>query len=74
MNGKWWRIAIIGVLLFDLCLLIMGSIPMSGAAVHAIPWSDGLALQNFTLSSCFNPHTVENLTFAAAILLTVTFL
>jgi hypothetical protein len=74
MNGKWWRFAIIGVLLFDLCLLVVGIMPISNAGALAVPWADGLALQNFSFDVCLKPHTMENLTMAAAVLLTVTLL
>ncbi len=74
MNGKWWRFAIIGFLLFDLCLLVAGVLPLSSLGVHAFPWVDGLTLQNLSFSGYLKPHMMGNLTMAAAVLLTVTFL
>jgi len=74
MNGKWWRFAIIGFLLFDLWLLVMGIVPISSSGAHAAPWINGLGLQNFSLDGCLKPHMMGNLTMAAAVLLTVSFL
>ncbi len=74
MNGKWWRYAIIGVLLLDLCLLVVGAVPVAHTGVLNAPWIDGLALQNISFDGCMKAHVLENVTLAAAVLLTVTFL
>jgi hypothetical protein len=73
MNGKWWRYAIAGFVLFALCLFLLGGISLSGSGTFTAPWGDGLAvLQNIPFEGCLRSHLVQNLTAAAALLLTMT--
>ncbi len=75
MNGKWWRYAIVGVLLLDLCLFVAGTIHPADVGVLALPWADGLMLQKVSLTGYLvKGHLMENLTVAAAVLLTVSLL
>lgn len=74
MNGKWWRYAIIAVLLLDMCLLVVGAIPVMHTGVLGAPWIDGLALQGISFDGCMKARVLENVTLAAAVLLTVTVL
>ncbi len=72
MNGKWWKYAIIGIVLFDLCLFFVGVIPLADGGMLAVPWGDGvLALHNVSFDGFLKTHLMQNIT-AAAVLLTMT--
>ena len=74
MNRKWWRYAIIGILLFDVCLIVVGADRVPNVGVLTISWVEGLALQNTAVAACLKAHVMENLTVAGAILLMVSLL
>jgi hypothetical protein len=42
MNKKWWRYAMIGVLLFDLCLVAIQAGSVVSQGKHTAPWPQGL--------------------------------
>jgi hypothetical protein len=71
MNKKWWRYAIIGVLLFDLCLVAIQAGSIANQEKNTAPWPQGL--QNVEVS--FEPSsptakTAEKLTVTTVFLLT----
>jgi len=72
MNRKLQRYVIIGMLLFDLCLIAVRSGSMSDQGQFAVPWTQGL--QNVPEVS-FDPgsartQTTEKLTVTTVFLLT----
>jgi hypothetical protein len=75
MGGKWRRYAIIGVLLFDLCLLAVRAESMFDQGQHAAPWAQGLNLQKAQQEDSFGScstktQTAEKLTMTTVFLLT----
>jgi hypothetical protein len=68
MNGKWWRRALLGILLFDLCLFAAGT----GASSSGIRLAEGLTLQRI-VQDVFDPSSVRTQT-AEKLTITTTFL
>ena len=76
MNGRWRRYAIIGVLVFDLCLVAERSGPLVDRGENASAWPEGLTMHNPHLQEVlFDPcaagtQDAGKLTMTTVILLT----
>ena len=75
MNGKWWRGALLGILLFDLCLFAVRTGPMSDGGKVVTRLMEGLSLQSTVQNVSFDPgsartRTTGNLTVTTVFLLT----
>lgn len=71
MNKKWWRYAIIGVLLFDLCLVAVQAGSIANQGKNTTPWSQGLEKMEVSFDpSSPTAKTAEKLTVTTVFLLT----
>ncbi len=76
MNGRWRRYAIIGVLVFDLCLVAVRNGPLFDQGKNVSAWAEGLPVHNPHLQEVlFDPRAAGTqdagrLTLTTVILLT----
>jgi hypothetical protein len=75
MNGKWWRWALLGILLFDLCLFAVRTGPMSNGGRYVTRLMEGISHQSAVQDASFDPgsartRTAGNLTVTTVFLLT----